>query len=60
MRDRLGKAAFINLPIRNETQNVYRRFVRQPQAGLPDMLSDYKRGWDDIKNMALRSRVEEM
>ena len=60
MRDRLGKAKMWNLPLRNPTQSTYVRFVRQPQAGLPDMLADYKRGWDDIKNTALRSRLEEM
>ena len=60
MRDRLGKAKMWNLPLRNPTQNIYRRFVRTPQAGLEDRLADYKRGWDDIMKKALRSRIEEM
>jgi hypothetical protein len=60
MKDRLGTAQVWNAPIRNETQNMYRRFVKTPHAGLPDFTAKYKTGWDAMKNLALKSRVEEM
>ena len=60
MRDRLGKAREWNRYPRNPTQNIFVRFVRQPQAGLEDRLADYKRGWDEMTKKALRSRIEEM
>jgi hypothetical protein len=60
MKDRLGESRFINLPVRNPTQNIFVRFERQPQAGLPDFTAKYKTGWDAMKNLALKSRVEEM
>jgi hypothetical protein len=39
---------------------MYRRFVKTPHAGLPDFTAKYKTGWDAMKNLALKSRVEEM
>jgi len=60
MRDRLGKAREWNRYPRNPTQNLFVRFVRQPQAGLADRLSDYKKAWDEMTQKAIRSRIEEM
>ena len=32
MKDRIGRAKFINLPIANETQNRYMRLVKMPDT----------------------------
>ena len=59
MRDRLGKHKWVNLPIVNPTQNVFRRFVKTPGTGLPDYFGDLKKEWKRIENMALETRLED-
>jgi hypothetical protein len=47
------------MPVRNPTQNIFVRFERTPQAGLPDFTAKYKQGWDAMKNLAIKPRIEE-
>ena len=59
MRDRLGLSAWENRFPNNPTQNLFRRFVRQPQAGLPDRLEDYRKQFEDFGKKALKTRLSE-
>lgn len=59
MKDRLGVHAWWNMPVRNETQNIFRRFIRTPESGLADRLKDSK-AWDKFSDMALKTRLEEI
>ena len=59
MRDYLGKSRWDNLPIKNITQNIFTRFVRQPQAGLPDLLKDTRDKFEDFGKKALKTRLSE-
>ena len=59
MKDRLGQSKFWNAPIRNETQNIFRRFVRMPGSGLPDTLKEYRDKYDDFGKKALKTRLSE-
>jgi hypothetical protein len=59
MKDRLGEHAWVNRFPGNPTQIRFRRFVRVPQTGLPDMLDDSKKAWEKFKDMALKTRLEE-
>jgi hypothetical protein len=60
MKDRIGSHAWVNRFPRNPTQTMFKRFVKQPQSGLPDMLADSKKSWNEFKNMALKTRMEEL
>ena len=59
MRDRLGTSAFWNRPLANPTQNIFTRFVRQPQAGLQDKLKDYRDKFDKFGKKALHTSISE-
>jgi hypothetical protein len=59
VKDRLGKAAFWNAPLRNPTQNMFTRFVRQPGSGLPDTLKEYRDKFGDFGKKALKTRLSE-
>jgi len=54
VRDRLGASKFWNAPVRNPTQNLFRRFVKMPGSGLPDMLADSRKKFDDFGKRALK------
>lgn len=60
MKDRLGTAEWINKPLRNPTQNVFTRFVRQPYTGLSDRLEDSRKAWKRFEDLANDNRLEEM
>ena len=60
MKDRLGQSAFWNRPLANPTQNIFRRFVRMPGSGLPDLLDKSKKAWKEFENRALKTRLEEL
>ena len=59
MKDRLGKSRWINQPVANPTQSIFRRFIRVPESGLADRLKDSK-AWDKFSDMALKTRLEEI
>jgi len=59
MRDRLGFSKWINSPLRNPTQNIFTRFVRQPYTGLPDTLRDYREKFGEFGNKGLRTSLSE-
>jgi hypothetical protein len=59
MKDRIGTSQFINAPVRNPTQNIFRRFVRMPGAGLPDMLADSRKKFEDFGKKALHTGLSE-
>jgi hypothetical protein len=60
MKDRIGGHDWVNRFPRNPTQNLFARFVRQPQSGLIDHLADSKKAWKQYENMALKTRLEEL
>lgn len=60
MKDRLGKAVWWNRPLANKTQNAFVRAIRQPGSGLPDLLSDSKKSLFEMKDLALKTRMEEL
>ena len=53
MKDRLGWSAVWNQPLRNETQNVYRRFQRVPWG---EMRSAFKDSQDSFQRALKRDR----
>lgn len=56
MRDRLGRGAWWNQPLKNPTQSRYRRFVKMPYTGLKTRFTDSQ---DEFKNKlrdALKTR----
>ena len=59
MKDRLGTSSWINAPVRNPTQNTFRRFVKTPGAGLLDTLRDYREKFDTFGKKALRTHLSE-
>lgn len=59
MNDRLGRAEWINAPVRNPAQSMFRRFVKTPKSGLDDYLADSKKAWKAYDNKALDTRLEE-
>ena len=59
MKDRLGTAAFWNSPVRNSTQNIFTRFVRQSGAELRDTLRDYREKFDKFGKKALHTGLSE-
>jgi hypothetical protein len=59
MRDLLGTAAFWNQPVANETQNIFRRFVKTPGAGLTDRLAEYRDKFSEFGKKALHTHLSE-
>ena len=59
MKDRLGFSKWVNAPVRNPTQNLFTRFVKTPQAGLPDKLRDYREQFDKFGKKALHTSLSE-
>jgi len=59
MRDRLGFSRWVNQPVRNPTQNIFRRFVKTPSGGLPDMLADSRKQFDDFGKRVLKPKMWE-
>ena len=55
MKDRLGKAWFINLPPRNPTQTIYTRFLRGPEAEIKTSYTWSKKNFDDLMDNALKT-----
>ena len=55
MKDRLGKSAWDNLPIKNETQNMYSRFLKMPQGDIKTAFTDsiewYSKFMDEHKTV---------
>ena len=56
MKDMLARHKWWNMPLLNETQNKYRRFVRTPGGELPDMLGKMSTRMDAGLKNALKSR----
>ena len=57
MKDRLGTSSFWNSPIRNSTQNLFTRFVKQPGSDMADRLRDYREKFDEFGKRALRTHL---
>jgi len=60
MRDRLGVSAWVNRPIANPIQSPFRRFLRMPVAGLPDLLEGSRSRVENTKADLLRTRFSDM
>lgn len=60
MKDYLQGSRWINRPLANPVQNFYRRFVRQPGAGLPDYLEDSRKKFKGFGNELLKTRFTDM
>ena len=59
MRDRLGTHAWVNRFPNNPTQTMFKRFIRQPASGLPDLLKDTRDKFSDFGKKALHTRLSE-
>ena len=43
----------------NPTQNIFRRFIKTPGGGLPDMLGDTRKKFDALTENRLKPRIWE-
>jgi hypothetical protein len=59
MKDRLGTASWINAPVRNPTQSLFRRFVKMPGSETTDKLKEYRDKFDEFGKKALRTHLSE-
>jgi hypothetical protein len=59
MRDLLGTSAWWNAPLRNPTQNIFTRFVKQPQAELADALKEYRDKFSEFGKKALHTELSQ-
>jgi hypothetical protein len=60
MKDYIGRSKFINRPLANPIQSVFRRFVKTPGTGLPDYLEDSRKKFTEFGNNTLRTRFTDM
>ena len=60
MRDRLGVSAWVNRPLANPIQSPFRRFLRMPGAGLPDLLEGSRLRFQNTTNDLMRTRFSDM
>jgi hypothetical protein len=58
MKDRLGRAAFWNRPLKNPTQLRYTRFVTQPGSELKGLFNNYQDEFKGKLRNALKTRYD--
>ena len=59
MKDRIGRAKFINLPVKNPTQTRYTRFMRMPYTRLESAFTRSEDKYRTLMNNALKNRYSE-
>lgn len=60
MKDRIGFGRWVNMPIRNITQNRYTRFVTAPGSELKSLFTDSQSDWKTMMEKKLKTHYHEV